>query len=144
METPKAQLFRYQAPEVNHGKAAVRLASTGRVRAAVQVLKKGGENNLHYHRYQDGVWMVLSGRVRFYGEGDEVLGEFGPMEGILVPHGFQYWFESVGDEVAEILQVEAAVRELNTEERRDDRVNLTPLKPSFASTVHTDGRVSNT
>ena len=49
--------------------------------------------------------MVLSGRVSFYGEGDICYGEFGPMEGIMMPHNNRYWFDSVSDADAEILQV---------------------------------------
>ena len=50
--------------------------------------------------------MVLAGRVRFYGPGDVVIGEFGKYEGILIPRGEQYWFESASnDEELEILQM---------------------------------------
>jgi mannose-6-phosphate isomerase-like protein (cupin superfamily) len=69
-------------------------------------VREGGENNLHSHRGMDGFWMVLAGRVRFYGPGDVVIGEFGKYEGILIPRGEQYWFESASnDEELEILQM---------------------------------------
>ena len=48
--------------------------------ANIQVLREGGENNLHSHRYLDGFWMVLKGRVRFYGPDKAVLGEFGSLQ----------------------------------------------------------------
>jgi len=109
---PVAQPFRYsvpQMPEGRHvGKFVVRLARTDRMLANVQVLRSGGETNLHAHHHLDGFWMVLGGRARFYGEGDAVVAELGPMEGVLIPRHFKYWFESVGDEVLEILQVECA------------------------------------
>jgi mannose-6-phosphate isomerase-like protein (cupin superfamily) len=74
----------------------------------VQVVKKhGGENNLHYHTTSASFWMVLKGRVRFYGPGDVVIGEFGPHEGTITPRYARYWFENVGDEDLEILQVSA-------------------------------------
>ena len=72
---------------------------------AVQVVKEGGENNLHYHTNSDGAWMVLKGRAKFYGVGDKMLGELGPNEGIVIPGGSRYWFEKAGDEDLEILQI---------------------------------------
>jgi mannose-6-phosphate isomerase-like protein (cupin superfamily) len=73
----------------------------------MQVVAKGGETNLHSHPDLDGMWMVLSGRIRFYGPENAVIGEYGKYEGVLIPRGCPYWFESVGDEEAELLQVEA-------------------------------------
>jgi mannose-6-phosphate isomerase-like protein (cupin superfamily) len=52
--------------------------------------------------------MVLKGRARFYGEGDELIAELGPHDGILLPRHFKYWFESASEETLELLQVEAA------------------------------------
>ena len=75
------------------------------VRLNVQIVKEGGENNLHYHTGGDTVWMVLKGAARFYGVGDKLLGEIGPNGGILLPGGSRYWFEKVGGEDLEILQI---------------------------------------
>ena len=102
--------FSYQHPEadVGHSKAMVRLGRGGSVRGVVQIVKKnGGENNLHYHTDADSLWMVLKGRVKFYGAGDELLGEFGPHEGMITPRYFRYWFENCGDGDLELLQVGA-------------------------------------
>jgi mannose-6-phosphate isomerase-like protein (cupin superfamily) len=52
--------------------------------------------------------MVLKGRARFYGDGDKLLGDLGPHEGILLPRNFRYWFESASPEPLELLQIEAA------------------------------------
>jgi hypothetical protein len=49
--------------------------------------------------------MVLSGRVAFYGDGGVCFGELGPHEGILMPRGNRYWFEALGEEDAEIIQI---------------------------------------
>ncbi len=101
--------FGYSRPEgVTAGKGMVRLGRGGAIRGVVQIVKKnGGENNLHYHTGADTMWMVLKGRVRFYGVGDAVLGEFGPNEGIFTPRYFRYWFENCGDGDLELLQVGA-------------------------------------
>ncbi len=100
--------FSYKTPgEFEGGKASIRLGQCGQVRGLVQVVREGGENNLHYHTRIDALWMVLKGRVRFYGPDDVVLGEFAQHEGILIPNGARYWFESAGDEELELLQVSA-------------------------------------
>src|SRR3989442_1127423 len=102
-----AQTFKYEMPEEEKPKTIVWLARTDRLFADVQVIMQGGETNLRSHGHLDGFWFVLSGRARFYGEGDRVLGELGKHEGILLPRGTPYWFESVGTETLELLQLEA-------------------------------------
>lgn len=101
------QVFKYEKPtDMPSGKAIIQLAGSDIIRGRVQVVREGGENNLHSHRGMDGFWMVLAGRVKFYGPGDIVIGEFGKYEGILIPRGEQYWFESASnDEELEILQM---------------------------------------
>jgi len=101
--------FSYRKPEEDPSdtlpKKIIRLQRSEHLLVAVQVVKEGGENNLHYHTNSDGAWMVLKGRVRFYGVGDELLGEFGPNESIVIPGGARYWFEKSSDEDLEILQI---------------------------------------
>lgn len=98
--------FSYQSPDVSTGKGIVRLARTDSLRCNVQIVKKnGGENNMHYHSNGDSFWMVLKGRVRFYGPGDVVTGEYGPMQGVCTPAYSRYWFENAGDDVLEILHI---------------------------------------
>lgn len=102
----RIQTFSYRKP--SEGGAVKQFASLIRsdlIRLSVQIVKEGGENNLHYHTGGDNAWMVLKGRARFYGVGDELLGEFGPNDGLLLPGGARYWFEKAGDEDLEILQI---------------------------------------
>jgi mannose-6-phosphate isomerase-like protein (cupin superfamily) len=132
---PRATPIRYAKPPGDGAKQVVKLARTDRMIANVQVIRKGGENNLHSHRHLDGFWFVLSGRVRFYGEGDVVLGEFGRHEGMLVPRHVKYWFESVGSEDLELLQLEAFDTSIPDDDTLyKDRINFTPLKvkPEFS------------
>ena len=118
-------VFKYTTPQMEKPKMIVRLCRSDLLYSQVQVLKEGGENNLHAHNAQNGFWFVLSGRVKFYGEGDKVIAELGPREGIHIPRGFYYWFESASDEVLELLQVEAVDLtakqnlRLNAKERQD-------------------------
>lgn len=81
------------------------------MRGAVQIVRKhGGENNLHYHTHTETFWWVIKGRVRFYGPGDVLIGEYGPGEGVVTPRYNRYWFENVGEgeEDLELLQIAAS------------------------------------
>jgi mannose-6-phosphate isomerase-like protein (cupin superfamily) len=119
-----ASVFGYQAPDnLVKGKGIVRLCRSDLCYATVQVLQSGGENNLHAHPAQDGIWIVLKGRVKFYGKDDVVLAELGPLQGIHIPRGFYYWFESSSPEKLEILQVEAIDKSV-----KNERLNATPQK----------------
>jgi mannose-6-phosphate isomerase-like protein (cupin superfamily) len=113
--------FSYARPDVSKGKGIVRLARTDNLRCNVQIVKKnGGENNMHYHTNGDSFWMVLKGKVRFYGPGDELTGEFGPMEGICTPAYSRYWFENAGDEDLELLHISGLTsKELGVSGRTD-------------------------
>ncbi len=99
--------FSYKKPEgFDRPKVSVRLGQTDIVRAQIQVIHEGGENNLHYHTKVDGMFTVLSGRIRFYGPEDEVIAECGPMEGVIIPRNARYWFDNVGEGDAEVMLVQ--------------------------------------
>lgn len=115
------QQFSFTAPKVYDGrKAIVKLTSNERSAVAVHCLGQGGENNLHFHSGVDITWMVLKGRARFYGpENEQVRGEFGPMEGLVVPAGAKYWFESCGKDDLELLQIKAYTKGRGKDKRID-------------------------
>ncbi len=114
------QVFKFERPENYSGrKAIVKLYSSERSAGAVHVLAEGGENNLHYHANVDILWMVLSGRARFYGPSDVIRGEFGPKEGLLIPAGAKYWFESCSDEHLELLQIKTYTKGRGNDKRID-------------------------
>lgn len=116
------------------------LCRTDRMVGVVQVIRKGGENNLHSHAHLDGMWTVLSGRARFYGDGDKPIAELGPYEGILIPRGFRYWFESAGEEVLVLHQVEASdIAMPSIGDVMKDRVNHEPEKQWFDSSLKNAG-----
>lgn len=100
-------VFRYEKPDMRRPRHIVKFGRTESLFGTVNVLRSGGENKLHSHPNMDGFWFVLSGKVRFYTTGDEVVATLGRHEGIMVPSDYPYWFEGVGDEDAELLQVEA-------------------------------------
>lgn len=117
------QTFSFKAPETYaRRKAIVKLTTTDRGATSVHCLGQGGENNLHYHAGVDITWMVLKGRARFYGAGDVVRGEFGVNEGILIPAGARYWFESCGKDGLELLQIKT----YHTRRGQDKRIDAAP------------------
>ena len=91
----------------------------------MQVVKEGGENNLHYHTGTDIVYMVLQGRVKFHGPEGAVYGEFDQHEGLVIPAGARYWFETTGEVPLELFQVffysedPATAKRINLERAKD-------------------------
>jgi mannose-6-phosphate isomerase-like protein (cupin superfamily) len=119
------KVVRYVRPTETTPKVIVPLAHSDIMYCGVQVLRDGGANNLHSHTGMDGLWLVLRGRARFYGEGQKLVGEFGQFEGVFVPRNVAYWFESVGDEPLELLQAESIDRR-----GRNRRIDYEPRKKS--------------
>jgi mannose-6-phosphate isomerase-like protein (cupin superfamily) len=99
--------FSFSVPDMepDEKRADVRLASTNSCKLEIKVLRHGWVGRLHYHPNMDGIWMVLKGRLRWYGPHDKLMGELGPMDGIVQPENTRYWFESVGDEEAWLVQI---------------------------------------
>ncbi len=105
----KTQLCEFEPVDLGQRKKAfVRLCLTDILMAGVQVIHPGGgENALHSHAGQDGLYFVLKGRVHFYGEGDVLLADLGVHQCIMIPRGYKYWLAAVGDEQCHMLQAVA-------------------------------------
>lgn len=129
-------VFRYRRPEQLKTKRGIApLVRSDILFGAVQVIREGGENSLHSHSAMDGFWFVLQGRARFYGAGDKLIAEISRHEGVFVPRDVPYWFESVGDEVLELLQVEAidkTVRNTLTRHAPKKVLSMQVFKPEGA------------
>mgnify|MGYP001254874949 FL=1 len=129
-QEPRAKVLKYALPDAAeiHGKALVRLAQSGIMFSAIQIIEDGGDNNLHSHAAMDGLWFVLSGQARFHGTKENVMiAELGPHQAIFIPRDFPYWFEKIGDERLELLQVEAIDRTV-----KNTRTDYTEQKQSAA------------
>ena len=55
-QEPQAKVLKYALPDAAeiHGKALVRLAQSGIMFSAIQIIEDGGDNNLHSHAAMDG------------------------------------------------------------------------------------------
>jgi mannose-6-phosphate isomerase-like protein (cupin superfamily) len=113
------QTFSVAPQLLKHGKTSTRLVRTDHINSGVQVVAEGGETNLHAHTSQDEIWFVLSGAATFYTEGDAVVATLGKHEGLLIPHGAAYRFESSSDDNLVILRFGAAVPEAGPDRRID-------------------------
>lgn len=122
--------YHYELPKDHddRAKVIVDIARTELLSAAVQIVRNGGETNLHAHTGEDAVWVVLGGQVAFYGE-DESHTVLKQHDVIVLPAGTKYWFGSVGDEPLEILRVGA----------RDPRVALGRVDVTRRDLVEREG-----
>lgn len=118
-----AKEFRHRSQDFDGVKKTFHVCNSDLMKVQVQVVKNCGENNLHTHTGEDAFWYVISGAVKFYGEGDKLVGEYKKGEGILVPRGYKYWFESASAEPLEILRVTAKDQSIDNK-----RVDLSPQK----------------
>ena len=116
--------FTYATPaHQDKPKITIPLARSEVLGVGIQVAKEGGDTNLHAHAATESMWLVLSGRVRFYDSDDHLFGEYGPLEGIGIPRAAPYWFESASDDDLEILHITARNPKAN-----DRRLNFAPLR----------------
>ena len=101
------------------GKKSYGLVRNHDISCGVQVVADGGETNMHAHSAADEIWYVLAGEAKFYGEGDKLVGTLSKNEGILVPHGAPYWFESSQPENLVILRFGAKIPAAGEDKRID-------------------------
>lgn len=95
--TGQPEPVRYRKPALRElPRGIVPLASAGLLQTGIHVLAPGARQGLHAHEGHDQFYFVLSGTVRFLGEGAGLPTELGPREGILIPRGTPYGFEPVG------------------------------------------------
>ena len=99
------QLFTID-PDLNGKRRVVeRLVQDDVMGAIVHKIAEGGETNLHCHRSADATWVVLEGQVTFYDEKDEEIAKLNPREGLFVPRGKAYWFQSTSKEPSVLFRV---------------------------------------
>lgn len=83
-----------------------------------------GEVKEHAHYASDANWLVLRGNVTFY-QGEEVIAELAPEQGLFVPRGQSYWFKNTGSEPLVMLRTAALAETVPYKAEtgfKDDRV----------------------
>jgi mannose-6-phosphate isomerase-like protein (cupin superfamily) len=102
----KAQPFRFRAQLLSQGHQDTVLAESDLMQIRIKVYAEGGENALHAHTDEDHAFFVLQGQARFYDRDGETL-LAGKHQGILLPAGSYYWFQSCGDEPLVLARIRA-------------------------------------
>jgi mannose-6-phosphate isomerase-like protein (cupin superfamily) len=114
--TEAVQVFKIGPEAVGNGHVGAVVRTDTQVVLA-HVWEKGGETGLHSHYGSDATWVVIDGRVTFYGEGDAELATLERGGGIYIPRNTKYWFESNGD--VPLVMVRCAAKDKGV---GDDRV----------------------
>ena len=132
--TPQAQLFTLRLPRLSEGRIHNVLAKTEMLGIAGKVYAEGGENTLHTHTDQDHAFIILDGEATFYDQDDHttILAKY---QGILLPKGSYYWFQSTGDTNLVMLRVHAVTGPA----AGDDRVGIEgrPMPGNSLENKHT-------
>ena len=131
-----ATTFSLKTPLLSKGRSMDLLASTDLMTAHVKVYAEGGENAMHTHSREDHIFVVLAGQATFHLEQDDNTAVLNRNEGILLPKGAYYWFQSSGEENLVLLRVGAS-----RDRSGDDRVNPggQPLPGGSAENKHIEG-----
>jgi mannose-6-phosphate isomerase-like protein (cupin superfamily) len=103
------KLFRLKTQLLSKGRSDFVLANTDLMTIRIKCYARGGENALHAHPAEDHAFIVLDGAARFVGEDGEI-GVLGKNQGIMLPRGVYYRFESCGETPLVLLRV-GAVKE---------------------------------
>jgi mannose-6-phosphate isomerase-like protein (cupin superfamily) len=120
-----ARVVRYEKPESKRDRHVVSFGRTDSMMVFMQVLLQSGESSLHKHPNTDSFWWVVRGKAAFYTTDHELLAELEPEQGVLLPRDYPYYFNAVGEDHLEILQIESFLRQgerLQTVHLEEDRV----------------------
>jgi mannose-6-phosphate isomerase-like protein (cupin superfamily) len=105
-EAIEPTFFSLRAQMLDAGNTEEPLAVGDHLWVKIKVYAKGGENKLHAHPHQDHSFIVLDGEAQFHGpRGEEKT--LKRNDGILLPAGSYYWFETTSEEPLVILRLGA-------------------------------------
>jgi mannose-6-phosphate isomerase-like protein (cupin superfamily) len=134
---PKAEVFSIRTPLLSAGRTTNFVARSDMMSVAIKVYAEGGENAAHCHATEDHAFIILEGEATFYDRDDtpRVVHQY---EGILIPKGVYYWFQSSGDTNLVLLRTAGFGA---GEKRGDDRLDPfgQPLPAESAENKHITG-----
>ena len=94
---PKAAVFNLTAPVLAQGRYDSVMNKTEHLNLRIKVYAEGGENAMHFHNNEDHAFVVLQGQATFHTETDDNISVVNQWEGIMIPKGAPYYFQSSGD-----------------------------------------------
>ena len=137
METPlsssKAAVFTLTTPLLSKGRSNKVLAATDLLKLRIKVYAEGGENGLHAHVDEDHAFVVLEGQATFHDEQDKTT-VVNSYEGIMLPKGTYYFFQSTGDTNLVLLRTGAGRKDGSAHRR-----NLQGSPTNHEENKHEDG-----
>jgi mannose-6-phosphate isomerase-like protein (cupin superfamily) len=104
----RAQVFNLITPYLQQGITSDERARSDMLTVLIKVYASGGENRMHAHVLEDHTFIVLEGEARFHLDSDDNVRILKPYEGVMLPKGSYYRFESVGEGNLVMLRVGAA------------------------------------
>ena len=140
-----AQTFRLRTQLLEKGRTHTILASapkdrTGGMNVAIKCYAEGGENAFHAHDLEDHTFIVLQGRAKFFQPGSDGK-DLGRNEGILIPAGALYKFESCGDEPLVLLRVGNVYQPVGGEVQPSSSQRIAPDGAELHSRSKANGHV---
>lgn len=114
------QFFKLTARLPEKGNTDTILAATKHSWVVIKTYAEGGENSLHAHPNDEHTFVVLQGKAEFIGPKEERQ-TAEKYEGVIMPAGTFYRFESVGDEPLVMLRMGFC---LDTDEDPLGRINV--------------------
>lgn len=95
--TKDASVFSLRVPLLSEGRSDKMVAKSDDLTVRMKIYAEGGENATHAHSHEDHCFVVLQGEATFYLGVEERPQVVGPLEGIHLPPGAYYRFQSTGD-----------------------------------------------
>lgn len=95
-----------KTPLLSEGRSNQEVAATDLLKLRMKVYAEGGENGLHRHLDEDHAFVVMQGQATFQDE-EGNTSVVNKHEGIMIPRGAYYFFQSSGDENLVLLRVGA-------------------------------------
>ena len=104
----RAQIFNLTTPYLRQGITSDERARSELLTVLIKVYASSGENRMHAHVHEDHSFIVLEGEATFHFDGTDNARVLKPYEGVMLPKGTFYRFESTGDRNLVMLRVGAA------------------------------------
>ncbi len=130
---PQAQFFNLKSPLLSQGRLDNIVATTPLLSVVLKVYASGGENTMHMHANEDHTFVVLQGQASFRINSDDNIKVVNKNEGVMLPRGVLYWFQSSGADNLVMLRVGAS----------EDWVKQERSNPYRGNFDGTDGRLGS-
>ncbi len=99
-----AFVFKIKTPQITGGRSHTPLAKTDLISIGLNYYAPGRKNTLHTHPGEDHAFVVLDGEATFYDKSNNAT-VLRKGEGIMLPDGWYYWFQSTGEKPLALLRL---------------------------------------